>query len=265
MDQLRRWMAKNRLLAKILLGAVLCGAYTWLFYLWHVPVWIIVPLDLFLLFWNHAYVDAQGDKLLKQPMKILDDYCDPYPFLQEVQVQMGYSYTKAAKQAIQINYALALRSVGQIQQAWEHLDSIHIDRYPGLLQHVKVVYYNNLTDILTQLGRYEEAEIWGRKAIQIYQDLPENEMKQRLHLLVLELQAESCFRKGEYAKAVEALDALPAACLREQVDRALLYAQCCIALGQTESAKEKLRFAAEKGYKLYAAAQARQLLEQIGD
>lgn len=264
MDWLWRWMAKNRLLAKIIFGVFLCAAYSWLLHRLNVPVWIIVLVDLFLLFVNHAFVDVSGTRLMKKPLKILENYCDPYPLLQEMQTQLGYPYVKTAKQTIQIDYAMALRSTGEIQKSWELLDSIHIDQYPGTLPFMKVVYYNNLADVLTLLERYEEAELWGRKALQLYRDLPEGRMKRKFSPTMQTLRAESHYRRGEYAQALQCLESIPQSTLRNQVELALLHGQCALALGDREKAAEKLRFAAEKGYKLYTATRAKQLLAKIG-
>jgi len=265
MDGFWRWTAKNRLLAKILFGIFICGVYASLLYFLKVPVWIIVLLDLVLLFIIHASVDAAGGMLLKKTMPALENQCDPYPMLQEAREQMRYSYTKVMLQTLKLNCAAALRSAGETEDAWKLLDSIHIDQYPGTLPGIKVVYYNNLADMLTLRGNPEEAEIWTRKALQLYQDMPENSMKRKLHHMIQLLQAESCLRRGEYTQALEQAQSINFDSLRSRVELSLLQGRCLIALGDTNSAKDKLRFAAENGNKLFAAAQARQLLETLGE
>lgn len=262
MNSFARWVARNRTLAKVLFGTLLCVCYSSLVLL-DVPLWIVVPIDLFVVLFVCLWVDASIIKLLQDPLKALDEGCDPYPLLQETAVQMGYGYRGVTDQANRINHALALRCAGQYQQAWEVLTAINIDRYSGTLPATKYVYYNNLEDVLTLMGRYPEAEIWYQKAVQIYQDMPENRMKRQLREAVEGAAASAWFRRGEYAKARECLNALHPQQLRSRVHHALLYAQCCIAEGNPEGARQPLEFVINWGNRLAAVQVAQELMNQL--
>lgn len=263
MEGLYRWVAKHRLPAKIIMGVFLCGAYTHLLRQIEAPVWIIVVADLLLLFIIHAAVDSSIGALQKEPFRILHECCDPYPALEETREELSYPNSKSVQQMIQINYAVALRGAGRIQETWEVLDSIHIDEQSSTIPAMKVTYYNNLSDVLWLMGRDEEAQIWARKALQIYADMPDGRMKKSLAATMQTLEAECCMRKGEYAQALQYLQQVPSGKLSSQVSNALLQGKCYMALSDLETAREKLRFAAEKGYKLYTATQAKELLLEL--
>lgn len=263
MEKITRWMAKNRLAAKLLLLVPLGVAYGLLLLDLDAPIWAYFLLELLLAFIISVYVDACGQYLQKKPLQVLNETCDPYPFQQELKEQLTYNNTDAAKQVLLINYSMTLRETGEFQQSWEILDGIHIDQLAGTLPSVKATYYNNLADILTLLERFEEAEIWYGKALEIYQDMKENRFKRQLAPAIEAARADHYYRAGEYRRAMEVLDGIPRDALRAQVDAALMYARCCIALGETDSAREKLEFVIRNGNRLHCVHVARELLESL--
>lgn len=263
MEKLARWMVKNRLLAKILGAAFLCGAYTFMLLDLGAPLWVVLPVDAVLLFMIHTLVDTAGGRLLKKPLEHLDKLCDPYPFLNEVQEQLRCKCSPLVMQTLQINYAVGLRHIGKWEEALTVLQGIHIDRYSGTLPATKVVYYNNLSDLMNLLGQQEAAQIWYQKSAQIYRDMPESRVKRQLERTLRIAYAESCMRQGAYDQARVCLDSLPERPLRSQVDTALIYGRCCIALGDIQSAKNALNFVVEKGNLLYCVEQAKALLKEL--
>lgn len=259
MKGLDRWIAKHRKLAKWLFGALLVGCYSLLLVL-GVPLWAVIIIDLFVLLVNSTHIDGSLMRLQKQPTQALISDCDPYPLLQETTEQLTYGPTGVIEQNIKVNHALALREVGRYQDALELLNSINIDRYAATLPVTRFVYYNNLTDVLTLLGNYPEAEVWYQKAVQIYQDMPENKLKQRLRPVVEAMAADAWFRRGEYEKTIECVNALYPSEAYNQINQAMLIARCYIALGQPEEARKPLEFVVAKGNRLHAVAQARAML-----
>ena len=259
MKGLDRWIAKHRKLAKWLFGALLVGCYSLLLVL-GVPLWAVILIDLFVLLVNSAHIDKSYERLQKKSVQALEENCDPYPLLQETAEQMSYEPTGLMEQVIIINHALALREVGRYKDALELLNSINIDRYAGIFPNFRFVYYNNLTDVLTLLGNYPEAEVWYQKAVQIYQDMPENKLKQNLRPLVEAMAADAWFRRGEYEKTIECVNALYPSEAYNQINQAMLIARCYIALGQPEEARKPLEFVVAKGNRLHAVAQARAML-----
>ena len=262
MKGLDRWMAKHRKLAKWLFGALLVGCYSLLLVL-GVPLWAVILIDLLVLLVNSAYIDGSYLRLQKKPIQALDEGCDPYPLLQETTEQLTYGPGGFIEQCIKINQALAFREAGRYQDALDLLNSINIDRYATIVPVTRFVYYNNLTDILTLMGNYTEAEIWYQKAVQIYQDLPANKDKEKLRPVVEAMAAEAWFRRGEYEKTIECSNALYPPMPSSQINQAMLIARCYIALGQPEEARKPLEFVIARGNRLHAVAQARAILNNI--
>jgi tetratricopeptide (TPR) repeat protein len=262
MQGIRRWMAKNRTLAKILICSFVVFCYS-SFILQGVSPWIVVLIDLFFVFFFCFWVDVIIYQLPMPAIKAMDEKCDPYPLLEETTRQLQYGYKGTLDQTNRINHACALRQIGQYQQALDVLCGINIDLYSGTIPATKFVYYNNLMDVLTLMGRYGEAEVWYQKAIQIYKDMPNNKIKKQLTETVESAAAYAWFRRGEYAKAIEALNATHPKRLSSQVGHALLYARCCIAEGNAEAARQSLQFVIERGNRFYAVQEAMYLLGQI--
>ena len=262
MDKLARWGAQNRVLAKTLFSAILCACYSMLVVL-GVWLWVVVLIDLLVIFFVCVWVDASSEKLMQKPLKALAEFCDPYPLMQETAEQLTYGLSGVTEQAIRINHCLALREIGQYQQCWELLSAINIDRHAGTLPVVKFTYYCNLCDVLTLMGRYPEAEVWYQTAIQIYRDMPENKMKQALREAVEGMAADAWYRRGGYAQARACISACRPEKLNNRVDQALLYARCSIAMGEADAARQSLEFVIAYGNRLYAVTEARYLLDTL--
>lgn len=219
--------------------------------------------DLFVLFFGIRVITTASSKLLKEPLEILEQQCDPLPFLEETRHQMERKDISPQRQLTQMNYATALRMVGDNDQAAEILENINIDRYAGVTPQIKFVYYNNLSDVLFVLNRTTEALIWHKKARQIYEDLPESKIKQSLTQTIQLSEAEALYYQHEYDKALHKVTWINCQSQRHLMDAALLAAKCHIALEEPEKAREKLCYVADHGNKLAVAQEAKTLLETL--
>ncbi len=258
-----RFCSKYRTPAKILLGLFLCGAYSLFLWWLHAPIWLHPILWLLLIFINHVAVDSFRNKLLVPAIQQMDDACDPYPLLGELDVQASYPASESMRQIYLINRATALRNIGEFETALTLLRGINIDKSPSTVATIKFIYYNNLADLYHLLGHFDEADVWNEKAQQIWRDLPENKQKQQFSLNVRAASAEALFRKGEYAEAMVLLDQLDFPALRGRVDMALLYARCALQTGNVETAKIKLQFVLQNGNRLFCVEEARKILAEI--
>lgn len=258
-----RFCSKHRTLAKILMDLILCGGYSFILWWLHAPIWLYPILWLLLIFINHVAVDNFRNKLLMPAMKMLDDSCDPYPFLQELKLQASYPASESMRQFHQMNNALALRCTGKFEAALRMLKNINIDKSPATVNPIKFIYYNNLADIHHLLDQYDEADVWNEKAQQIWRDLPENKQKKILSVSARAADAEALFRKGEYAETMVLLDQINFPTLRGRVEMALLYARCALQTGDVETAKTKLQFILLNGNRLFCVEEARKILAEI--
>lgn len=215
------------------------------------------------LFYGFLFVNTIPDRLLKEPLEILEHQCDPYPFLEEIERSLPAGKEDPHSQVTRINYAMALSQTGQYEKTLQVLQEINIDRFPATSPFIKFVYYNNLCDTLTRMERFEEAEIWYRKSRQIYEDLPNNKLKQRMDYTVQMNEIEALYREGDYASALRKLSWLSCKTQRSLMNAALLAARCNQKLEEYDKAREKLQYVIDHGNKLFAVEEAKQLLADL--
>lgn len=225
------------------------------------PEWCLSLMGIGICF-SFVWISASTDALLRKPLKHQNEHCDPYPMLEEMTIQMNYPDSGVAKQLTTINYATALRNIGEYEKAHVLLSNVNIDKYPGMLPAAKLIYYNNLMDILALLGNEWEADIWYNKMMQIYRDMKENKQKKQFEQMVNSACAQHFFCKQQYDLALRMLDNAKSEYLSQEVDNAMLYARVCLAMGNTEKAKEKLQFVIQNGNRLYCVTEANEMLAQ---
>lgn len=264
MKNLKYWAIKHSAAATLLLALALCGLYTVMMLLLEASLWLMILVNAVLLFIAFLYVRTLPMIVLKEALELNNNGCDPYPLHDETKRLMGYKLDGATEQVMIIDHAVALRNLGQYTRAYELLTGINIDKFGGMLPANKAVYYNNLSDLCTLLGEYERAEVHYEKMLQIYRDMKDGKPKQMLEPFMAINEANACYRKGEYVRTMEILNRNPAKSAGGEVDALMLSARASLALGDNESAACKLRAVITKGNKLYAVAEARELLERMG-
>lgn len=112
------------------------------------------------------------------------------------------------------------------------------------------------------LNRYEEAEQYYEKLVELYQKLPEKKRGDYSEQAMLEAKADHFYRQQEYHQVVDLLGSVKTRHLCEEIDVCLLQAKAYLQLGEVEIARKKLEFVIEKGNKLYAVTEAKQLMEK---
>ena len=262
MEKLNRWMAMHPILFRILSMILWVAVGVWWIELgvlkWLTLLFVAVAVYVF-----SIYITTADQRLLKKPLQILKEQCDPIPFLEESNVQRAYPGNGPHKQIRDINYAMALRNVGDYDAAYRILTVLNIDKYAGTLPLTKVIYYNNLMDLCALMGKHQEAVIWYEKLQIMYHDMKPGKQKEQFgHTLQANL-AEYHMCKGEYDRALHAMREAAPRNLSEQVENAMMHARTYLAIGETGKAIESLLFAAEKGNKLYFATEAKKLLTEL--
>lgn len=263
MKSIYRWIANNTGFCR---GIMLLGLGAIMFYaatLENVPIMSVYLFVVVIWFFVARFISMASSKLMEEPAAICDQQCDPYPLLDTLKQMLDRKQNPAQQQMTQINYALALRLIGENHQCADILEKINIDRFPGTSPYSKFIYYNNLSDVLFLLGRELEAKIWQKKSMQIYNDLPANKMKQQFDHTVQLAEAEDLYRAGDYDLSLRKAAWIDCRSTRQLLDTALLAAKCHIALEETEKAREKLQYIIDNGNKLHIVEEARQLLETL--
>ena len=214
-----------------------------------------------LLYSCYTFVSSASDLLLREPLEILEQNCDPYPLLEKVELHMCKLPAGFHGQMTRINYAMALVQTGDYEKALETLEAVDLEQMPN--PYAKFIYYNNLCDLMTRLDRYPEADDWYAKSQEILDGLPNGRLKSRLDRTVEMNAIEARFRDQDYVGTLRRLAKIPCPTPRSVAEAALLAARCNIALEEYDKAKEKLQYVIDNGNKLQCAAEARALLEKL--
>lgn len=263
MKRIHRWVAAHKRLAWVLYGITVCVGYTILLSWLKAPLWAIILLNLLLLAIDYFWVQSCSIKLVRQAEKVLTEHGDPDLLLEETAWLLSHKPSEYFRQVLLIDRCVALRARGEYQKTYEILKSINIDKCAETLPPVKVVYYNNLMDICALTDRIDEVNIWYEKMLLLYHDL-KPKLQQQMNALVLSAQAMERYCAQDYAQTIQILESMPKQQERKAaIADTLLYAQACIALGDTETAKEKLAWVIANGNKLYAVQEARELMATL--
>ena len=263
MKSFYRWVNDHAGLCR---GIVLLAMAAFIFYaatLEHVSLLTVYFIGLIVLFIFNRFLSVAAGKVMEEPFALCDQECDPYPLLDALRQIVAKNQNSPQQQSAQINYAQALRLVGENYKCADILAQINIDRYPATNIYTKFIYYNSLADVLFALERDPEAHIWHRKAMQIYTDMPQNKLKQQLEPDVQLSAAGALYRAGDHITALQKVAWIKCKGKRQLLDAALLAAKCHLALEEPEKAKEKLQYVADNGNKLHIAEEARVLLETL--
>lgn len=263
MNSVYRWISEHSGLCRILLFLLLMAFTVYAASFEYVSFLSIYLIDLAIWFILGRFIAIAPAKLLREPEQYYQQHCDPHPMKEELERQLSRKFDGSQRQAMEIDYAVALRAIGDYRQAAEILENVNIDKFPGTNPYLKYVYYHNLCDILYVLGRTGEAQVWHRKSCQIYRDLPESKAKQQLTPTHELMAAEIHHYEGRHEDALRKVSLIRLIHPKMVLDGAMLAAKCHIALGEPEKAAEKLNYIITHGNKLYMVEEAKALLDTL--
>lgn len=262
MEKLYRWMAKHPRISATLVGVLVgCVGGWWLSV--GVPGWLTYPFILFAATVVVLWTGTAGVKLLRKPSQCLKEQCNPYPYLEEINIQREYPGNDIKKQLRDIDYAMTLRCIGEYELSYALLTQMNIDKHGGMIPAYKVIYYNNLMDLCALMGKHREAVVWYEKLLQLFNDLKPGKQKEQLRKTVESNRSTYHFCKGEYEQALRVLGQAKPENLSDRIENAMMYGRTYLAMGETEKAVKPLTFVAENGNKLYFATEARELLAKM--
>lgn len=263
MKSIYRWVSEHSGLCRALLFLLLLGFTVYAATFEYVDFLSIYLLDLAVWFFLGRFIATAPVKLLQEPVEQLQQQCDPYPMMEETQRQLSRHFDGPHRQLLEINYAAALRETGEFEKAWQLLEEINIDKFPGTTPYLKYIYYHNLCDINYVLDRRDEARIWHRKVRQIHRDILPSKGKLELDATHDLMEAHILYYEGNYEDALRKVAWIKLPNRKMALDGALLAAKCHIALEEPEKAREKLQYVIDNGNKLYIVKEAGALLEAL--
>lgn len=242
-----KWVENNRLLSGVLFSVVLCTAVTALFWMLETKWKIILIVDLFLIMLVGLFVQSCANHVLAAANDKMMNECDPQPLIEACEHQLKRTRRGANRQLLQISYAAALANRGDLQEAYDLLYALNIDRYAAMLPGPKVVYYHNFAYVCHMLGRYEGADVYHHKAVMMYRDLLKYSFRQQRAVkdLLFAAEWEAELRRGNHTKAMTVLDQMREDTRLQAVDRAWGYANVYLAMHDSARAEPYLRYVAE--------------------
>ncbi len=258
-----RWCAKHCRLVMFLWTVPVCTVFDAVFIYLQFPAWVIVLFSLFMIFCGWGFANSFARQLLLRAEKAINEQCDPYPLLNEVEDQLTYARSQEYRQILLIDFCSALDEIGDYQQALDCMESINIDQYPGTLAPIKIIYYLNLSDLYLCFGSLDKSEIWRNKALQMLNALKSEKHKQDILPILIQLDAQIAYCKKNFDQSIPLLNQLPEKNLRQSVAKALWYARNYLAQNRVQEAIPKLRYVIANGNRLADVTIAKDLLSSV--
>lgn len=256
-----RLLLKHKLISTIVIAVVLCGAISP--FLWEIKsdAWIYAIFYMFFVVLAVCFVESSSDKLLKAAAKALNNSCDPTVLLNETEEQLKYAKRGITNQLVVLNHTVALGYMGEYSKALDILNDFDTDKYKFISPYrayIKMIHSNNMADTCDELGDFESASMWHEKTVLLAKKLGVSSSKE-----IILAKASENLRKKEFDATLKTLEGFKEKTMLDSVCASMIYAKAYIGLGESEKAKEKLKFIVENGNKLYMVEQAKKMLEGI--
>lgn len=203
--------------------------------------------------------------LIKEPLRLYLEECDPEPYRQEMQKQKTYGGLKAIKMDRLLGETTAMIDLGQYRQVYALLAPMQRDMMALRNRGVQLAYCGQMGIVCRKLEMDREAEEWIRRSKEIFGKLKDRKTRKQFADILRAQDAWMFCRQGQYSPALQLLDQSTPQNMRNRVRLAMNYAALYIAQEEPEKAKQALRFVTEHGNKLYIANQARQMLAEMAD
>lgn len=231
----------------------------------NIPSFIAILCTIIPIIWLYYHIILAPHRLITATNRVREIECDPFPMLETTAFLLTKNGKGRAAQrkkiVFSINHAVALRDIGEYEQAYALLH--RVPPRPDMPPQVHAVFYNNLADLFHHMGNYEEADAAHEQFLRWEQAITNQSIRQTLDQTLHSAVAAWFYRKGDYQAVKSRLDQIETKSLSSQVDNALLYARACIKLGEYDTAREKLAFVIQNGNRLHAVTEARSLQETL--
>ena len=263
MEKLNRFVAKHVLAVYFAIVALIFALYIIVHPYLGQNQWIAIILVYVGIFLASRWTGTRHIALLKEPMRLWDEQCDPYPFLEEIRGHRNFAGVKILKQLRLINEGSAMMALGDFNNAYYLLLPLQESVGKSKRKDLQTRYYMTVAQLCMAMDRIPEAEIWHEKMMNAYH-LIKPETRKKIFVEAMPFYyARYYHSKQEYTQALQMLIGQEPKTLNDRVALAMHYGRNYYALGQWDKAKDPLTFVAEYGNKLYAATQARQMLAEI--
>ena len=262
MKRINRWIAKHAWFVYLLLSITICfGIFSFVYdFLGFVIgcLWVFACSLIIV-----RFVFSRRNVLMKEPLAVLLNQCDPYPWLEEVQRQRNYPGNYNLKFQRCVYEAMALRETGEYEQAYDLLRPLQKTALSKAHPTSQTMYCAEIYYLASKLGKMSELEDWHTKVVDAYEKLELISHRKQLALSMAAHMVRYYMVRQEYDAFIQELEAIPVRTLREQVVYAMNMACYYVAVDELENAKKELDFVIANGNKLYIVTEAKVLLEKI--
>ena len=264
MEKLNRWVAKH--VWPIFIG----GLFLFIFLILLLippspPVYMYICLfasyGVFMGFGR--WIFSRSAVLLKKPVSILSHTCDPYPFLEEVQVQQNYPGNRSAELSHITNLATALQETGEYDRMDALLTSTPEETVRKAHAVNQVIYFGLMFGVYARQKNTQEQELSHQKLLNTYGKIKFKRYKALLEPMMVSHHAAYHYARQEYTQGLQLLEDFPVRTLRDRVVQAYSRAKFHFALDEKETARELLDFVIKNGNKLFVVNEAQELLTKI--
>lgn len=194
-------------------------------------------------------------------VKEMNEQCDPYPLLEEVDRQRLYVKNRSDRNLLALNRCAALIEAGYFDGALTELENINVDDPTPPLQW-RYVYYHNLTITALSCGQGERAQVYYHKAMQQF-DAAKDKLQDKMRYDRTFLTAAMHLYHDEYAQAMALLAPQNPDTLLARVHRAYALGRIALAQNDAAVARVHLEYVAAHGGRTYLVPAARKLLDEI--
>ena len=262
---MNKWISQNKIIALVLYNMICWTPFILLSLTIEMRLITWIAFGIFIFIISLLFVSSTDRYVMNKAVKQMNEQCDPYILLENAEQQLQRVKSKSYEKLLLINKAVALRDLGQFDEVFSILSTINIDQYSTTLPLTKIIYYNNLVDILIIKGDFFQAKIWHAKMMQMINDMKVKE-KQKHQLTEISTlnQAELLLADNQLDEAENLINKLSEQITnRQRISKCMLLAKLYIKRNMPDDAKQYLQFVIDYGNRLYDVIQAKGLLDSL--
>jgi tetratricopeptide (TPR) repeat protein len=263
---MNHWVSSHKIMVFLLYNAFAWAAFLLVntelriqFIWWFVYGFVILIVSI-------GFVNSFTLKENNNAILYLDRDCNPQAYLDVIEDQLSYSKSKNYIQQLMISKSVCLRSLGKLDESFEILHEINIDRYASTIPAVKIQYYNNLCDGYIMKKDYVIAKVWLDKAFQMLRSQKVNAKFKNLLNTALEINRKNIDLYNGKLDGIEEFFIE----IRNKADNKRLVISAYFTLGELyalqgriDEAKSSFQYVIDNGNLLYSVVEAKEYLEKI--